>query len=177
MYVKQDRPVARTPTDLERKYGYKNTVAEMMGIANNSRDELGDVKTGLGNVRDKLKTIESGLWIPCLNLELEPEAYLLRNGWYQKVGGVVTIGWQIKAEIGEVGSVLVEISGVPYKPSVDAVGGGVAHNATVAVTVVDVGEICEGWCVNIDGIITPSRASFYNNKSTVELGGTICYLL
>lgn len=47
MSVKQDRTGARTAVDLERKYNFGKTFAEMLGLINDSRDKVDAVASGL----------------------------------------------------------------------------------------------------------------------------------
>lgn len=139
-------------------------------------------------------SIECGEWTPQL---YPPDAvngrYEVQKGWYQKVGNVVTIGWQIKADTKSTyNSSLVMIMDFDEKlplPSSDAFGGGVAFNVY---TTEDF--IFEGWAINTSGIITArlqpcekyesgnlqiSSGAFYPiaaDKMQVSLAGTICYL-
>jgi hypothetical protein len=46
--IKQDRIGARTATDLERKYNFGKTFAEMLGLINDSRDKVDSVESYLG---------------------------------------------------------------------------------------------------------------------------------
>lgn len=56
MSKKQDRVRARTPTDLERKYGLRKAFAEMTGIVNDSREKVDSVESGLRSEIDKQET-------------------------------------------------------------------------------------------------------------------------
>jgi thioredoxin reductase len=47
MSEKQDRSYARTAQDLERKYQFGKTFAEMLGLINDSRDKVDAVSSGL----------------------------------------------------------------------------------------------------------------------------------
>lgn len=49
MSVKQDRTGVRTAVDLERKYNFGKTFAEMLGLINDSRDKVDSVKSELRN--------------------------------------------------------------------------------------------------------------------------------
>lgn len=49
MSVKQDKSQARTVADLERKYNFGKTFAEMLGLINDSRDHVDSVESGLRN--------------------------------------------------------------------------------------------------------------------------------
>lgn len=162
MSAKQDRVKARTPTDLERKYGFRKTFSEMSGVANDNRDRIGKIEA----------EVESGSWKPTLiNEENVVASFKVREGWYQRVGNVVTIGWTIEAElIDNTISVPLEISGVPYKPVYSAFGVGVAQNVIVQDDL-----SFEGWIVDSSGVITASNAIFYPYSGSVTLSGTICY--
>lgn len=46
---KQDRQGARTPADLERKYNFGKTFAEILGIATDARDSVNFVESSLRN--------------------------------------------------------------------------------------------------------------------------------
>lgn len=56
MSVKQDRSGARTPADLERKYNFGKTFAEMLGLINDSRDKVDSVESGLRNEITQMET-------------------------------------------------------------------------------------------------------------------------
>jgi hypothetical protein len=99
---------------------------------------------------------------------------------------VVTIGWQIKAQINSgYHSTAVSISGVPFTPSYAAFGGGIAHNLYAST-----GHLFEGWCISDSGVITarlqPSTnggniniasSSYYpNGGGVLTIAGTICYI-
>lgn len=49
MSIKGDRTGARTPADLERKYNFGKTFAEMLGLINDNRDKVDSVESGLRN--------------------------------------------------------------------------------------------------------------------------------
>ena len=49
MSVKQDRTYTRTAADLERKYNFGKTFAEMLGLINDSRDHVDEVESNLRN--------------------------------------------------------------------------------------------------------------------------------
>lgn len=135
-------------------------------------------------------TISSGTWIPSLSV---PASYTVKQGWYQKLGNVVTIGWQIKAEVVNSGynSFPLKISGIPFEPSVPAFGGGVAFGIYVP----NAKHVFECWCVSYDennqttyitartqpvndasGNLNVASASYYpEGGGVVTLAGTICY--
>lgn len=49
MSEKQDRSYARTAQDLERKYQFGKTFAEMLGLINDNRDKVDEVSSSLRN--------------------------------------------------------------------------------------------------------------------------------
>ena len=129
---------------------------------------------------------KAGRWTPSLNSSAV-SSYSVREGWYQKIGQCVTIGFQVKATINSgYNSVNVSITGVPYKPMFAAFGGGVAFNIYVSA-----GFNFECWSISDTGVIT-ARVQPCNNTSAgnlniasscgypsgggeVTLAGTICY--
>ena len=148
----------------------------------------------------------SGTWTPKLNsTDAVPSSqYEVQKGWYQKIGKIVTIGWNIKATANAgYNTTELIIQGVPSKltplPLVydeyneidyDAglgFGGGVAFNIY---TTSDF--IFEGWSINAQGYIIArlqhceksssgnlqigSSCYYPKNGGVVTLGGTICYL-
>lgn len=133
------------------------------------------------------RLIEFGEWTPMLNYTAAVTSYEVRRGWYQKVGGVVTIGWQIKAAIKSgYETSAVRISGVPFTPTFNAFGGGVAHNIYIT------GGFCfEGWALDTGEDITArlqpcnntsagnlqiaSTAYYPTGGGTITLAGTICF--
>jgi hypothetical protein len=130
-----------------------------------------------------------GSWMPTL-YPSAVSSYDVRKGWYQRLGNVVTIGWQIKANIrSSYHTTTVEISGAPFVPAYAAFGGGVAYNLLVPT-----GFIFEGWALspNSDGTagiitarlqpsesngnLTISSTSWYpSGGGQVTLAGTICF--
>lgn len=58
MSDKQDRVAPRTATDLERKYNFGKTFAEMLGLINDSREKVDKVESGL---RDEIKNTATEL--------------------------------------------------------------------------------------------------------------------
>lgn len=129
-----------------------------------------------------IPTLDSGRWSPTLTGTFV-NSYTAREGWYHRVGNVVTIGWNVKADVqdGNVG-----ITGVPYTPMFSAFGGGIAHMIYIAADF-----SFEGWAINESGVITPrlqpcnrtstgalqiSSSAQYDYGSLVTLAGTICYI-
>ncbi len=137
MSVKQDRVKARTPTDVERRYG--------------------------------LKPFAAGFWKPTLNIK--DISYTVQQGWYQKIGNVVTIGWNIEGEVKDNSiSIPINITGVPCMPCYEAFGGGVAQNV-----VAENDLPFEGWGIDSRGIISGTTTVFSPFSGEIKLGGTICY--
>ena len=56
MSAKQDRTYARTAQDIERKYSFGKTFADMLGLINDNRDKVDSVESGL---RDEIKLQET----------------------------------------------------------------------------------------------------------------------
>ena len=131
----------------------------------------------------------AGSWTPTLSTSAAVYYYDVQQGWYSKVGNVITIGWQIKAAINTgYSSTTVKITGCPYTPAYAAFGGGVAHNVNIT------GGFCfEGWTIGTDGGITAriqpcnntaagnlqiSSAVYYPTSAvSITLAGTICFTI
>lgn len=115
---------------------------------------------------------ESGSWTPTLAASSYVSSYTTQQGWYQKVGNVVTIGWMIKATTTGSGiGTIVRINGCPYTPATAAFGGGVAHNVYIQ------GNFTfTGWTIDDTGVIT-ARGQACNNSGAAnhEITSTICY--
>ncbi len=58
MSVKQDRGYARTAQDIERKYSFGKTFADMLGLINENRDKVDSVESSL---TDKITQTETSL--------------------------------------------------------------------------------------------------------------------
>lgn len=58
MSEKQDRTYARTAQDIERKYSFGKTFADMLGLINDNRDKVDSVESGL---RDEITKTETSL--------------------------------------------------------------------------------------------------------------------
>lgn len=58
MSAKQDRAYARTVQDIERKYAFGKSFAETLGIANDTRDKVDSVESGL---KDEIELLETTL--------------------------------------------------------------------------------------------------------------------
>lgn len=133
--------------------------------------------------------LQEGQWTPKLTTTAAVTSYDVQQGWYMRLGNVITVGFNIKATIKSgYNSTQLTISGLPYTPGVAAFGGGVAHNIYMS------GGFCfEGWTADTSGNIT-ARIQPCNNTSagnlniasstyypsgggTVTLAGTICYTM
>ena len=130
----------------------------------------------------------TGTWTPTLN-SAAVSSYSIRQGWYQKLGNVVTLGFNIKANCSSgYESTTIGISGLPFTPRYDASGGGVCSG-----TYINAGWNFECWVAQTSGIITPrvqncnnttaanlgtsASGLFYRqNGGEITLGGTICYI-
>lgn len=131
--------------------------------------------------------IESGPWTPTLGTAAAVSSYSVRQGWYQKIGNVVTIGFNVTVATnsGHHGTA-VSITGVPYNPKYAAFGGGVAYNIYTPAN-----YIFEGWNIDGNGKITArtqtsnktadgnlsigTNAYYAYNGANMTLSGTITY--
>jgi hypothetical protein len=129
-----------------------------------------------------------GDWTPSLNSSAV-SSYEFRQGWYQVVGNVVTIGFYLRANCRTgYNSTLLEISGLSdYAPAVgfNGYGGGVVYNVYSPYE-----YAFQGWAVATDGkitarlqhcdsngnLVTSSSIYYPNGGGTITLGGTISYL-
>ena len=57
MSVKQDRSYARTAQDLERKYQFGKTFADMLGLINDNRDKVDSVESKVRSVENATKLL------------------------------------------------------------------------------------------------------------------------
>lgn len=142
-----------------------------------------------GNVKinGNAVNIASGTWTPFMSYAPAVTSYEVQQGWWQKVGNVVTIGWQIKATCKSgYTSTYIEINGAPFTPSVSAMGGGLAYNVYIQ------GGYCfEAWTIETTGEITPrlqpcnataagnlniARGVYYpTGGGQITLAGTLCF--
>ena len=147
-----------------------------------------DLHLNASNLYFNNRSIVYGQWTPTLSSSAV-SSYSVRQGWYQKLGSVVTIGWQIKATCNSgYNSTSISISGLPFAPTYDASGGGICSGAYVSA-----GFNFESWVASTGSTIT-GRVQSCNNTSAANLstsasglfyrsgggeltiGGTICYL-
>lgn len=129
-----------------------------------------------------------GTWTPTL-YSSAVSSYSTQEGWYQRFGNVVTIGWYIVANIRSgYQDTLLEISGSPAFPAVDAFGGGLAYNVYITA-----GHAFECWCIDSGNNLITARTQPCNGTSAgnlnigstcnypsgggqIKLSGTICYM-
>ena len=76
MSVKQDRSYARTAQDIERKYSFGKTFAEMLGLINENRDKVDSVESSL---RDEIKEQTTALRRDSQEIVLEAEERLTQS--------------------------------------------------------------------------------------------------
>lgn len=145
-----------------------------------------------GNVKvngSPLASGTNGTWTPSLSSSAI-SSYTVRQGWYQQVGNVVTLGFNIKATCNSgYNSTSISISGLPVTPRYDASGGGMCSGAYVSA-----GFNFECWVASTSGTIT-GRVQACNNTTAanlstsasglfyrsgggeITLSGTICYII
>lgn len=133
---------------------------------------------------------ESGYWTPLLT-SIAVTSYTVQEGWYQRVGKVVTVGFNIKATCSSgYQSTSISINGLPFKPLYDASGGGICSGAYVSA-----GFNFECWVAGSNSNTITGRVQACNNTSNanlstsasglfyrsgggeITLGGTICYMI
>lgn len=135
---------------------------------------------------------ESGTWYPLPNDFSAMASLQTYNGWYQKVGNVVVIGWLLKftANAGYNDTEFkILASNLPYAPAYPAFGGGVAHNIYLLP-----GYNFEGWAIDENFNITVrgqpcnlttaanlniTSTAYYpygNSQQVITSAGTICYM-
>lgn len=141
-------------------------------------------------VIDDTESTAAGTWQPTLSTSAAVSSYTMRQGWYQKIGNVITIGFNIKATINSgYNSTNIAISGLPFTPAYAAFGGGIAHNIYLSA-----GFCFEGFAAGTDGKITLrgqpcnntaagnlniTSTAYYptGSNQTLTLAGTICYTI
>lgn len=133
--------------------------------------------------------IESGSWTPTLGQSAAVSSYNVRQGWYQKIGNCVTIGFHVSVTTNSgYNDTNISITGLPYTPAYAAFGGGIAYNIYTPAN-----QIFEGWMIDTSGVISirtqtetkttasnlsiGSSAGYTNGSATMTLAGTICYTI
>lgn len=128
---------------------------------------------------------ESGSWTPKL-ASSAISSYSVRDGWYQIVGDVCTLGFLITATANSgYNTSPIEITGFPYEVETRGAGGGTAYNVYTGA-----GFCFNAWWIDEEGSITgrmvPSNNTAAGNQSittnccypsgggSMTLSGTIC---
>ena len=76
MSVKQDRTYARTAQDIERKYSFGKTFADMLGLINDNRDKVDSVESTL---KDEIRKTATTLSRDAEKIEMSVEE-IITNG-------------------------------------------------------------------------------------------------
>jgi hypothetical protein len=128
---------------------------------------------------------EYGEWTPGFSASCE---FITRQGWYSKIGNVVTVGFYMKVNCLSAG-VLVMVTGLPCAPSMSAAGGGMCSGATVSASVNSnfqcfVAETSgvistrTQLCGNTSGVkLTTSGSGLVSTVGEMTLSGTITYMI
>lgn len=112
-----------------------------------------------------LPSIETGTWDAVLGSSAAVKSYTSRQGWYIKIGNVVTIGWNVDVTCNSgYQSTAIKIAGAPYYPSVSAAGGGILYGAYTTG-----GLAFEGWVIEESGGAITPRLQPCNNTSAANL--------
>lgn len=88
-------------------------------------------KGGLIDEKAEPLDTEYGVWTPSM-YTAPINSWVTRQGWYQKVGKVVTIGFYIKVSCNGTYTDNIYISDLPYEPLYSAAGGGMCSGAKVS---------------------------------------------
>ena len=91
MSEKSDRTYARTAQDLERKYSFGKTFADMLGLINENRDKVDEVESGLRNEITEQSTL------------------LRRDAEYIAMQATETVKTELSKDIGDVGNSVSEL--------------------------------------------------------------------
>ena len=112
MSIKQDRIGARTATDLERKYNFGKTFAEMLGLINDSRDKVDSVES-------QLKSVENSTTLMRNEMEVVVQAQQTITGKVDGINGDID---KINGDIDNINGDISELtSSVEMKLDADAV--------------------------------------------------------
>lgn len=162
-----DSSYAFIAEDTDDKLTFKATKLDL-SASNISLSSQTDIYGGLSL---NGASIAFGSWAPALSGSAV-SSYDTQQGWYMKLGSVVTIGFAIKATCKSgYTTTNITIAGVPFTPSCDAFGGGIAYNVYVAS-----GMCFEAWGINTSGDIT-ARIQPCNNTTAknLSIGSTVCF--
>lgn len=137
-----------------------------------------------------LPDMQSGIWFPYFCNSNAVSSYIVRQGWYNKIGQSVTIGFYIKATCySGYQTSMIEIYGLPFTPLYQAVGGGLLSGAYVAASMnfqcfaVETGgyittrvQYCGSGLQNQNLSTSASGCYFPNGGGQLTVGGTIVYM-
>lgn len=129
--------------------------------------------------------VKQGTWTPTVT---GCSSYSIRQGWYMKIGDVVTIGWLVTGTFSSstTTSTVLTISGVPFTNG-DALasGGGVVYNGWINIDGYFVGWALNGGSTQIQARTADSShtaggialgTGLYNNPgATFTVSGTLTY--
>ena len=122
-----------------------------------------DTTNGVYLGSNQLPNVYTGSWTPSLNSSAV-SSYASQNGWYTKIGTVVTVGFYVKATCRSgYDSTQVTISGLPYVPSAASSGGGMCSG-----THVSAGFNFQCYVAETSGTIT-TRVQNCNNTTATSL--------
>lgn len=123
--------------------------------------------------------IEYGTWTPKCTNYIESNQYYTQDGWYQKVGNVVTVGFDvmfINEDSASTGN-MVQIFNLPYTASSFASGGGIViHGDSEGLSYITSTSGVSWFLSKYSNFITGT--AYYQNDTDGEymrLTGTICY--
>lgn len=88
--IKQDRIGARTATDLERKYNFGKTFAEMLGLINDSRDKVNSVESQLESVENSTKLMRDEMGVVVQAQETIKKDITSINGDIDNINGDIS---------------------------------------------------------------------------------------
>lgn len=120
--------------------------------------------------------ITSGVWTPAFTSS-HVSSYNYQNGWYQKIGNVVTVGFSVGANItnGSTTTALT-LTGLPFSSTEYAAGGGISSGARA-----NSGHVFMGYFltpgnsnINIRSIETSSGVQYADSVYEPSSGLVIC---
>ena len=131
--------------------------------------------------------IKAGTWTPALSTSAV-SSYTTQQGWYQKIGSVVTIGFFVKATCKSgYNTTSVVLSGLPFTPSYNAAGAGMCAGAYMSAGfdfMAFVAETSGNITTRVQqnnntsagNVSTSASGCFYpSDGGEITLSGTICY--
>jgi uncharacterized protein YqgV (UPF0045/DUF77 family) len=91
-----------------------------------------DASSGV-SVDDKdIPVLDNGVWTPSLDVSAV-SSYTTQQGWYSKIGQIVTVGFFVKANCNSgYDNVNIAIEGLPFTPILSASGGGMCSGVYVS---------------------------------------------